>query len=245
MENPTERQLNALLDLQAVDSQLDDLTKAQGELPEEVEHLENKLQDFRVILHTTQEEITGLEQDIAAQRVNIKAVSTLVKKYEEQQMNVRNNREYDAITKEIDLQRLEVQLSEKRIKNAYERLEEKKLALEQHQGFIEKHQHGLADKQAELQVLVADSQTEAKKLQKQRMSVTKRIDAALVESYERIRSSVRNKLAVVVVKKGACGGCFNEVPPQKQADIKEKKRVIVCEHCGRIIADVETLPEAY
>ena len=238
MENTIEKKLNTLLDLQAIDCQLDDFAKMQGALPEEVKDLESKLASFQTSLHDIQEEIAGLEQDIATQRVNAKTIEALVKKYEEQQMNVRNNREYDAITKEIDLQKLEIQLSEKKIKSAYGLIEEKKLTLEQCQGLLEKHQQVLVDKQEELKVLVEDSQEEERKLHEQRARVIKNIDIELVRVYDRIRKNARNKLAVVTVKKEACGGCFNEVPPQKQADIKEKKRIIMCEHCGRIIADV-------
>lgn len=243
MENAIEKKLNILLDLQDIDCQLDDFTKVRGELPKEVEDLKTKLADLQTHVHNIQEKISSLEQDIVAQRMSIKAMEVLVKKYEEQQMNVRNNREYDAITKEIDLQKLEMQLAEKKIKSAYERIEEKKLELEQSQGIIEKNRQLLAGKQEELQVLVAESQGEERKLNEQRMQVIQNVDGALLKAYHRIRENVHNKLAVVAVKREACGGCFNKVPPQKQADIKEKKSIITCEHCGRIIADVVLPPE--
>ncbi len=238
MENTIEKTLNALLDLQAIDYKLDDITKMRGVLPEEVEDLENGLTGLQTRSSNTHEELSHLEQSIATQRVSIKALEALVKKYEEQQMNVRNNREYDAITKEVDLQKLEIQLAEKRIKSTYERIEEKKLALEQCQVFIEQHQQMLSDKREALQVLMGESEGTEQELHEQRRKVTQHVEERLLKVYERIRKNVRNHLAVVVVKREACGGCFNKVPPQKQADIKEKKRIIVCEHCGRIIADV-------
>ena len=238
MENTIENKLNALLDLQAIDCELDDFTKVRGALPEEVEDLENELTALQTRSYNTQEELANLEQEIATRRVSIKSLEALVKKYEEQQMSVRNNREYDAITKEIDLQKLEIQLAEKRIKSAYERIENQKLELEQCQIFIEKSQQVLANKREALQVLMGESEGEEQKLHEQRREVIQRVDKQLFKVYERIRENVRNKLAVVVVKREACGGCFNKVPPQKQADIKEKKNIIVCEHCGRIIADV-------
>jgi predicted nucleic acid-binding Zn-ribbon protein len=238
MENTIENKLNALLDLQSIDCELDDLTKVRGALPEEVEDLENELTALRTRSYNTQEELANLEQEITTRRVSIKSLEALVKKYEGQQMSVRNNREYDAITKEIDLQKLEIQLAEKRIKSAYERIEKQKLELEQYQVFIEKSQQALADKREALQALIGENEGEEQKLHEQRRKVIQRVDKQLLKVYERIRENVRNKLAVVVVKREACGGCFNKVPPQKQADIKEKKNIIVCEHCGRIIADV-------
>ncbi|MEM9416884.1 MAG: C4-type zinc ribbon domain-containing protein [Bacteroidota bacterium] len=242
MENTIEKKLNALLELQNIDRALDQLTKLRGALPEEVEDLEAESDSLKTHSQRIQEELAELEQAITTQRGRIKDLETLVKRYEEQQMNVRNNREYDAITKEIDLQKLEIQLAEKHIKTAYENIDKKKLELEQNQAAIEKTQQVLADKQEELQVLVAESEGEAKKLHGQRSKVLKRIDGPLQKTYERIRANFHNKLAVVTIIKEACGGCFNKVPPQKQIDIKEKKSITVCEHCGRIIADV-TEPE--
>jgi uncharacterized protein len=243
MENAIEKKLNILLDLQMIDCQLDDFIKMRGELPKEVESLEIKLTRLQTHAHNIREEILSLEQGIAAQRVSVKEIEALIKKYEEQQMNVRNNREYGAITKEVELQKLEIQLAEKKIKSAYERIEEKKLALEQSQGSIETYQKVLAGKQEELQILLQESQGEEQKLHEQRVKMTANIDNHLLRVYDRIRANVHNKLAVVVVKKEACGGCFNKVPPQRQADIKEKKSIMMCEHCGRIIADVTFVPE--
>ncbi|HAN49679.1 MAG TPA: hypothetical protein DCQ08_01435 [Amoebophilaceae bacterium] len=237
------KKLNALLDLQAIDCQLDDIARMRGALPEEVKDLENELTALQTRSYNTQEELANLEQEIVTRRVSIKSLEALVKKYEEQQMSVRNNREYDAITKEIDLQKLEIQLAEKRIKSAYERIEKQKIELEQYQVFIEKSQQVLADKQEALQALIGESEGEEQKLNEQRRKVTQHVDKQLLKVYERIRKNVRNKLAVVVVKREACGGCFNKVPPQKQADIKEKRSIIVCEYCGRIIADVIVPPE--
>lgn len=244
MENTIASNLNALLELQTIDCALDHITKMRGALPEEVEDLENEFTSLQTRSQSIQEDLSNLEQDIATQRVRIKEIEALVKKYEEQQMNVRNNREYDAITKEIDLQKLEIQLAEKHIKSAYENIDKKKLALEQNQEATAKNQQVLADKQGELKVLIAESEGEERKLHEQRRKVLKHIDEHLQKAYERIRKNVRNKLAVVTINKEACGGCFNQVPPQRQIDIKERKSITVCEHCGRIIADVtEPIPE--
>jgi uncharacterized protein len=243
MENAIEKKLNILLDLQMIDCQLDDFIKVRGELPKEIEDLETKLESLQARAHNTQEELSGLEREIGAHRVNIKAIEALIKKYEGQQVNVRNNREYGAITKEVELQKLEMQLVEKRIKGAYERIEARKLTLEQIRGLIETHQKALAGKREELQVLVQESQGEEQKLHEQRIKMTANVDNDLLRVYDRIRANVHNKIAVVIVRREACGGCFNKVPPQRQADIKEKKNIMMCEHCGRIIADVIFAPE--
>ena len=238
MENIIEGKLNALLKLQTIDCELDHITKLRGALPEEVKTLENELTRLQTHSQSIQEELSELEQLIATQRVRMKEIEALVKKYEAQQMNVRNNREYDAITKEIDLQKLEMQLAEKRIKSAYENIDQKKLDLEHNQVALEKNQQVLADNQGELKALIEESQGEEKKLYEQRRQALQYIDAHLQQTYERIRANVRNKLAVVTINKEACGGCFNKVPLQKQIDIQERKRITFCEHCARIIADV-------
>ncbi len=238
MENTIEKKLDALLGLQAIDCELDEIVQARGVLPDEVLDLKNELISLQTRSQAIQEEITHTEQELASHRVNIKDLEATVEKYEEQQMEVRNNREYDAITKEIDLQKLEIQLTEKKVKSTHERIASQKTALEQCKVSIDNQQQALADKQKALQVLVGESKGEEQRLHEQRREVTQCIDAQLLASYERIRKNVRNKLAVVVVKRDSCGGCFNQVPPQKQADIKEKKNIIVCEHCGRILADV-------
>lgn len=244
MENSIEKTLNALLELQKIDSKLDELAKLRGALPEEVEDLEAETDRLKAHSQSTEEELASLEQVITTERGRIKELELLVKKYEEQQMNVRNNREYDAITKEIELQKLEGQLAEKHIKSAYENIEKKKLGLEQSKTAMENSQKTLSNKQGELKALVTESEEAEKKLHSQRNKVLKQIEERLQKTYERIRANVRNKLAVVAVNKEACGGCFNKVPPQKQLDIKEKRSITVCEHCGRIIADVVELEPA-
>ena len=237
MEN-IEKNLDALLKLQTIDCELDQITRLRGALPEEVEVLKAGLDDLQTGSKNIQEDLSKLEKDISTQRVRIKDIEALAKKYEEQQMDVRNNREYDAITKEIDLQKLEMQLAEKHIKSTYERIDKQKLHLAQNQEVVAKKKQVLRDKQKELKALVEESKGEEKKLQGQRSKALKHIDAQLQQTYERIRANVRNKLAVVTIIREACGGCFNQVSPQKQIDIKSKKSVLLCEHCGRIVADV-------
>ncbi len=238
MIKSVENKLRSLLKLQAVDCNLDRINKLRGTLPEEVKETENELKTLRTNAEDIQKGLGELEQAIAAQRVEIKELEALVKKYEEQQMNVRNNREYNAITKEIELQKLEIKLAEKRIRGAYEDIESKNLSLEQNQASIEKTQQVLIDKQKALEELISESGEEEQKFQDQREKILKRIDGRLRKAYERIRASVRNKLAVVVIEKDSCRGCFSKIPPQRQIDIKTKKSINECEYCGRIIADV-------
>lgn len=242
MKTTVESKLKALLELQAIDSELDNITNMRGALPEEVDALRDELTDLKAHLQTTKESLKETDESIALQRKKAKEAEGLVKKYEDQQMEVRNNREYDAITKEIDLQKLEMQLAEKRIKTIYEQIEKQKLDIEQQESIVAKKQQILEDKQEELQTLITESEDEERKLHEQRNQIARDIEGSLVNTYERIRSSVRNKRAVVVIQREACGGCFNIVPPQRQADIQEKKRIITCEYCGRIIADVAMPP---
>ena len=163
-------------------------------------------------------------------------------------MNVRNNREYDAISKEIELQQLEIQILEKRIKEAYAKIEVKKEEIAGTQHTLDERTKDLQSKKDELANIMKESEDDEKKLQKTRDAAKKNVEERLLTSYEKLRGNMRNGLAVVPVKRGACGGCFNIVPPQKQAEIRDKKKIIICEHCGRILAgvedEIETLEEA-
>lgn len=238
MAKSVETTLQSLLKLQAVDCELDRINNLRGTLPEEVGEIEDDLKRLKTNSQNIQKELAELEQFIAAQRAKMKEIEDSVKKYETQQINVRNNREYDAITKEIDLQKLEIQLAEKRIKSAYESIDHKKLHLEQNHVSIEKMQQVLTSKQKTLMGLIQASEEEEKKFQGQRNKILQRIDEHLQKAYEQIRASVRNKLAVVIIDKESCRGCFSKIPSQSQIEIKEKKKIVECEHCGRIIADV-------
>ncbi len=239
MENTVAKKLEALVKLQSIDSELDELKKVRGALPDEVMDLEDEIAGYQTRIDKQNAELQEFEQNISNNRTAIKDAEKLIQKYEEQQMNVRNNREYDAITKEIELQKLEIQILEKRIKEAYEKITSKKEEIEGTQGIQEERQKDLESKKKELEVITQESEDDEKKLEKSRNSASKNVEDRIFKSYEKVRNNMRNGLAVVPVKRGACGGCFNIVPPQKQAEIREKKKLIVCEHCGRILADVE------
>lgn len=243
MENTVAKKLEALEKLQGIDSKIDDVKKVRGALPEEVQDLEDEIAGYQTRLDKQTEEKKELEDGIEANRVAIKDAEKLIKKYEEQQMNVRNNREYDAITKEVELQQLEIQILEKRIKESYEKIETKESEAAETKEILSEREKDLKGKKDELESIVKESEDDEEKMDKERGKAVKAVDERLLKSYEKVRDNMRNGLAVVPVKRGACGGCFNVVPPQKQAEIREKKKIIICEHCGRILADVEDVIE--
>jgi len=243
MESTVAQKLEALLKLQTIDSKLDSLKKVRGALPEEVMDLEDELAGYQTRIDKFNQELEEQNGGITSKKEAIKTSGSLIQKYEEQQMNVRNNREYDAITKEMELQALEIQISEKRIKEAAIKIEAKNEEIEETKGLKEERTKDLETKKKELDVITSESEEEEKKLLKSRDKAGKDIEERLLLGYNKIRNNALNGLAVVEVKRGACGGCFNVVPPQRQVDIKEKKKIIVCEHCGRILADVEAVIE--
>lgn len=238
MEKTVAQKLEALQKLQSIDSQLDEIKKVRGALPDEVADLEDEIAGYETRVEKFNNELSELEDNISDHKTQIKNSEALIKKYEEQQMNVRNNREYDAITKEIELQNLEIQISEKRIKEAYAKIEAKKEDISKTQGELDERNKDLDSKKGELEVLTKESEEDEQKLMKDREKATKNIEERLLNSYTKLRDNARNGLAVVPVSRGACGGCFNVVPPQRQADIRDSKKIIVCEHCGRILAEV-------
>lgn len=238
MEKTVAQKLEALKNLQSIDSELDEIKKVRGALPDEVADLEDEIAGFETRLQKFENEQSELEGNISDHKTQIKNSEALIKKYEEQQMNVRNNREYDAISKEMELQKLEIQISEKRIKEAYAKIEHKKGDIEKTKEELDERKKDLENKKAELETLTQESEADEKKLLASREKAGKQIEERLLKSYQKLRDNARNGLAVVPVSRGACGGCFNVVPPQRQADIRDAKKLIVCEHCGRILAEV-------
>lgn len=239
MESTVAQKLEALVKLQAIDSKLVEIQKIRGDLPEEVRDLEDELAGYETRISKYKADIDNLQQEIANNKQSIKDAEKLIKKYEEQQMNVRNNREYDAITKEVELQNLEIQISEKRIKEAHHKIDLKNKDIDETQKILDERNKDLKSKKSELDQIVSESKDEENQLMKEREKASSHIEERLLHSYNRIRLNTVNGLAVVPVKRDACGGCFNTVPPQRQGDIREKKKIIVCEHCGRILADVD------
>jgi uncharacterized protein len=243
MELTIAQKLDALLKLQLIDSEFDNLVKIRGSLPEEVRDLEDEIIGFETRIGKFKAEIETLNEEIERNKSVKKDSEKLIARYGEQQMNVKNNREFDAINKEIELQHLEMELADKRIGESQFKIKGKQEEIKGTQQSLTERKEDLKAKKQELDQITAESAEEEKGLKVERDEQATHIEDRLLKSYNKIRGNALNGLAVVMVKRGACGGCFNVVPPQRQADIKDKKKIIVCEHCGRIFADVEGVPE--
>ncbi|MBL3655309.1 zinc ribbon domain-containing protein [Fulvivirga sediminis] len=240
MENTSVAQkLEALVKLQSIDSKLDEIKKLRGDLPDEVQDLEDEIEGYKTRLGRFNTELEELEQSIKDNKNGIKDSEKLIAKYSEQQNNVRNNREYDAITKEVELQQLEIQILEKKTKEAHEAIERKKVEIENINEVISERSADLDNKQQELKDILEDSQDEEEKLMTDREKAGKKIEPKLFKYYEKLRANLSNGLAVVTVKRGAAEGCNIVIPPQKIAEIREKKKIVIDEHSGRILADVD------
>jgi predicted nucleic acid-binding Zn-ribbon protein len=234
-----EEKLKALVKLQKIDSKLDETKILKGELPVEVSDLEDEITGFNNRKHRIEEEINGINDYIESRRQAIKDSAELVGKYEKQSESVKNSREFDAINKEIEMQQLEGKLAEKHIKDANEELADKVRSLEAVKKQIGNKETALTQKKSELDKIVAETEIEENHYRSISDDARKNIDERLQYSYDRIRKSYRNGLAVVPVLRDACGGCFNSIPPQKQSEIRQHKKIIICENCGRILVDEE------
>jgi len=234
-----EKKLIALYTLQQNDSKIDRIKIVRGELPLEVEDLEDDVAGLETRIDNYIHEIELLEKQVADKHLAIKESQGLIKRYEEQQNNVRNNREYDALTKEIEFQSLEIQLAEKRIREFTAQLTMSKEEIENAQHELSDRKNDLEAKRSELTDIVAETELEEKELNNKSEQQQRMIEERLLIAYKRIRKNARNGLAVVPVERDACGGCFSYIPPQRQLDIKLHKKIIVCEFCGRILVDKE------
>lgn len=232
-----EEKLRTLYEMQSVDSEVDQIRTLRGELPLEVQDLEDEIAGLDTRIANLNNEVKELVETIAKKKQEIKEAGLLIKKYEAQQMNVRNNREFDSISKEIEFQNLEIELCEKRIKEFTAEMNNKKALIENSQGIFEDKKVDLESKKGELDEIVSETQKEEDKLIDKSESFQGKIEERLLTAYSRIRSNARNGLAVVTVERDACGGCFNKIPPQRQMDIRSRKKIIVCEYCGRILVD--------
>ena len=238
-EFSVEEKLSSLVTLQKIESKMDEIRILKGELPMEVADLEDEIQGLHARQTRIEEEINGVTDFIQQRRDAIKDAEALVKKYEKQSDDVKNNREFEAINKEMEMQQLEVKLAEKHIKDATEEIAEKAVLLEKAKKNIANKESTLTNKKGELEKIIAANEKEEKHFSKLAGEAREHVDARLLTSYEKIRNSYRNGLAVVPVERDACGGCFYSIPPQKQSEIKQHKKVMVCENCGRILVDEE------
>ena len=234
-----EERLKALFNLQQIDTAIDKIRIVRVELPLEVQDLEDEIVGLETRVKNYTDEVNVFEDTIVQKKQQMKDSLALIKKYEEQQNKVRNNREFDSLTKEIEFQNLEIQLSEKRIKEAKANIAAKNEFVEKAQAELDERKSDLKHKKAELDDIIKETEKEEKSLIKQSEKAEEIMEERLLTAYKRIRSNARNGLAVVTVARDACGGCFNNIPPQRQMDIRMRKKIIVCEYCGRILVDPE------
>lgn len=237
IELTIEKKLIALYNLQQVHSQIDKINIVRGELPLEVQDLEDEIAGLETRVDNYIQDTVNLERGVSDRKNAIKDHQAMIKKYEDQQMNVRNNREYDTLTKQIEEQNLDIQLCEKRIREYTMNLEAKKVEIESLQKLLQDRKNDLEIKRSELTDIITETEKEESELVKLSEEGKKFIEERLLTAYSRIRKNARNGLAVVQIERDACGGCFNKIPPQHQLDIRMHKKIIVCEYCGRILVD--------
>lgn len=236
-ELPIALKLKQLYELQQIDSEIDKLHIIKGELPVAVSDLEDEIAGLNTRISKLNSSVADMEQDAANHKVNVKQSEDLIKKYEKQLNTVKNNREYDALNKEINLQRLEIQLSEKKAKEVVEQVKLKKATLDSVKERLDSKQKELEEKKEELNKIIEKTEKEELALGKKSDKNRKGIELRLLNAYDKIRHRYRNGLAVVTIKRNACGGCFNQIPPQVQLEIGLRKKIIACEHCGRVLVD--------
>lgn len=234
-----EKKLKALITLQKISSKMDEIRILKGELPMEVQDLKDEVEGLQTRLSNIDSEVESINEYIINRKKARKEAETLIDKYEAQQDHVKNNREYEAINKELELQHLEVKLCEKHIRDAEHNLEDTQNAKEEATERFKIKEELLKQKQEELQKIIEETETEELELEDKAEKASKKVEARLLKSFNRIRNNYRNGLAVVPVLRDACGGCFYSIPPQRQYEIQQHKKIIACENCGRILIDNE------
>ncbi|MRT91779.1 zinc ribbon domain-containing protein [Ancylomarina sp. 16SWW S1-10-2] len=232
-----EEKLRALYEMQSIDAEVDRIKTLRGELPLEVQDLEDEIVGLDTRISNLNTEVSDLGDTITKKKQEMKESDLLIKKYEAQQSNVRNNREFDSISKEVEFQKLEIELCEKRIREFIVEVSSKKVQIEKSEAVLADKKVNLEAKKSELDAIVSETQLEEDKLMAKSAEYKTKIEDRLIKAYTRIRSNARNGLAVVTVDRDACGGCFNKIPPQRQMDIRTRKKIIVCEYCGRVLVD--------
>lgn len=237
IELSVEEKLKTLYQLQTSLSEIDEKRALRGELPLEVQDLEDEIAGLTLRIDKIQQEIREFQTAVTQKRVEMDQAQKSIERYQKQLDEVKNNREYDTLTKEIEYQSLEIELCEKKIKEALIKIEEKTHALEEGRENIKERQEDLKHKRSELNEIVQETREEEEKLREKIAELETKIEPRLLSSFKRIRKNARNGLGIVYVQRDACGGCFNKIPPQRQLDIKMHKKVIVCEYCGRIMID--------
>lgn len=238
-EYTVEERLKALYKLQTLLSEIDRIKTLRGELPLEVKDLEDSIVGLQTRLENYKNDIKEFQSAIATCKVDVQNAQALIAKYTEQQNNVRNNKEFDHLSKEIEYQGLEIEAKEKKIKDITKLISDRKAEVEELQKLLSDRSLDLQDKRKELEEIVSETRSEEETLRSQVSELEQEIEPRLLNSFKRIRKNARNGLGIVYIQRDACGGCFNKIPPQRQLDIKLRKKVIVCEYCGRILIDPE------
>jgi predicted nucleic acid-binding Zn-ribbon protein len=238
-EYTVEEKLKSLYQLQLIFSEIDHIKTLRGELPLEVQDLEDEVAGLRTRIGNISGSIEEIKQEESKRRIKIEEAKAMIEKYTEDQNNVRNNREYDLLAKEIEFQTLEVEFCEKKLRQYAGDLKAKSEEIERTNAQLEERISALEDKRNELEEIVSETKEEEEKLRDRAKVLEGSIEPRLLQSFKRIRKNTRNGLGVVYVQRDACGGCFNKIPPQRQLDIKMRKKIIVCEYCGRIMIDPE------
>ena len=242
-EITVEEKLRALFDLQLIDSRIDKIRDIRGELPLEVKDLEDELAGMNTRLEKLNDGIEVVVNSISDKKNHIEESKELIKKYTKQQDNVRNNREYDSLSKEIEFQELEIELNEKHIKEFNVQIEQKKIVVDETSERLKQRQEHLAHKQGELNEILAETEKEEQALINKSTDYEKKIEERLIKAYKRIRTNVKNGLAIVAIDRGASGGSFFTIPPQIQMEIAGRKKIITDEHSGRILVDLDLAKE--
>ena len=244
MEQTVEQKLKALYELQTIHTKIDKIRQVRGELPMEVADLEDDVAGLETRIQKIKGELDDLEEDIVTRKNLIKDSQSNIKKYETQLNEVKNNREYDAISKEIEIQGLDIQVSEKKIREFGFEIVTKTQVYEKALADLEARKSDLDAKKDELGTITAETQKEENDLTAQAEKATSGIEERLLIAYKRLRGNAKNGLAVVTIQRDSCSGCFNQIPPQRQSDIRQRKKIIVCEHCGRILVDEQMAMDA-
>ncbi|MDR6941931.1 zinc ribbon domain-containing protein [Mucilaginibacter pocheonensis] len=244
MEQTVEQKLKALYELQTIHTKIDRIRQVRGELPMEVADLEDDVAGLETRIQKIKAELDDVEDEIVTRKNLIKEAQANIKKYEAQLNEVKNNREYDAISKEIEIQGLDIQVSEKKIREYGFEITSKTQIYEKALADLEARRSDLDAKKDELGTITAETEKEENELTLQAEKATGNIEERLLTAYNRLRQNAKNGLAVVTIQRDSCSGCFNQIPPQRQSDIRQRKKIIVCEHCGRILVDEQMALEA-
>jgi len=236
---PVEETIKSLIELQTIDTKIDEIQILKGELPMEVSDLEDEIAGLETRTAKLSGNLDDINSDISNHKNNIKEAEAFILKYEKQLDDVKNNREFEALTKEIEMQKLEIQLSEKKMRAVDLQKDKKKETLDHSKENLDNKKKDLDIKKVELEKIKAKTEKEERKLTKASTGAKAGLSPRLLKSYDKIRNNYKNGLAVVTISRGSCGGCFNRIPPQLQIEIGQRKKLVACEHCGRVLVDNE------